>query len=310
MADRRLRVAILGGTGFAGRNVCEALETADVEPASFSRASGCDLLDLPTAKARLKEFGPDYLINCAGLVGSLNYVTDLAAEVMDVNMRMIANVYKIAEQIPGLVVVNPIANCAYPGIMDLYTEDGFFDGPIHPSVLAFGSTRRMMYVFSTCYFEQYGVRSVNLVTPNMYGPYDGADPNKTHALNALVVKFVKAEKESLPQVDVWGTGKPIREWLYVKDFAAIVRRVVETRDASTALVNIAQNRGHSVRYIVDKISELVEYGGRIVYNVSYQDGSPKRVMDDRRFRQRFPEFEFTDLADGIVETIDYYRGVV
>ncbi|MCH8196130.1 MAG: NAD-dependent epimerase/dehydratase family protein [Chloroflexi bacterium] len=124
------------------------------------------------------------------------------------------------------------------------------------------------------------------------------------------MKFVKAAKESLPQVDVWGTGRPVREWLYVKDFAAIVRRVVETREASTELVNIAQNRGHSVRELVDKISEMVGYSGQIVYDGSYQDGSPKRVMDDRRFMQRFPAFGFTDLAEGIVETIAYYREMV
>ena len=303
-------MAVLGGNGFAGRNVCEALGQADVEMASFSRANGCDLLDLPTALARLEGYRPDYLINCAAMVGSLNYVTDLAADIVDVNMRMIANVYGIAKQIPGLVVVNPIANCAYPGFMDLYTEEGFWDGPIHSSVLAFGSTRRMMAVFSTAYSGQYGVRSVNLITPNMYGPFDSTDPNKTHALNALVVKFVRAAKEGLPQVDVWGTGKPIREWLYVKDFAAVVRRVVETRDASAELVNIAQNRGHSVRELVDQISESVGYTGRVEYNLDFQDGSPKRVMDDRRFGQRFPGFVFTDLAEGIAETIAYYRSVV
>lgn len=248
-------------------------------------------------------------VKCA-LVGRVNYVTDFAADVVDINMRIVLNVYKIAKQMRLVIVVNPIANCAYPGVMDIYEERGLWDGPIHTLVVSYGSTRRMMWVLSKCYFDQYGVRSVNLMVPNMYGPHDSTNPNKTHALNALVIKFVRAVKYDLPEVEVWGTGKPIREWLYVKDFAAVVRRVVETRENSLDPVNTAQNRGYSVTEIVEIIQDLTGYTGQIVYNRRYQDGAPKKVMDDKYFRQRFPDFEFTDLPQGISETIQYYREIL
>ena len=168
----------------------------------------------------------------------------------------------------------------------------------------------MMEVLSTCYANQYGVRSVNLVVPNMYGPFDSTNPNKTHALNALVIKFVRAVKEKLPEIEVWGTGKPIREWLYVKDFAAVVRRVVQAKDFGPDLVNIAQSRGYTVTELVEALKALTNYGGTITYNTRYQDGSPKKVMDDRVFRQRFPDFAFTSLGDGLTETVDYYRRIL
>ena len=310
MSKGDLRVAVLGGTGFVGRNVRDLLESSGMRVGVFSRTTGCDLLDLATAWARLDQFRPDYVVNCAALVGSVNYVTDFAADVVDVNMRIILNVYKIAQQMREVVVVNPIANCAYPGVMDIYEERGFWDGPIHPSVLSYGSTRRMMWVLSKCYFDQYGVRSVNLMVPNMYGPHDSTNPNKTHALNALVIKFVRAVKYDVPEVEVWGTGKPIREWLYVKDFAAVVRRVVEAREDSLEPVNIAQNRGYSVTEIVEITQDLTGYTGQIAYNTRYGDGSPKKVMDDRLFRQRFPDFKFTDLTTGILETIEYYKNIL
>jgi len=305
-----MRIAILGGTGFAGRNVRDTFEAAGMTVGVFSRTAGCDLLDLPTAWTKLDGFRPNYIVNCAALVGSVNYVTDFAADVVDVNMRINLNVYKIAQQMREVIVVNPIANCAYPGVMDIYEEPGFWDGPIHPSVLSYGSTRRMMWVLSKCYFEQYGVRSVNLIVPNMYGPYDSTNPNKTHALNALIIKFIRAVKHNLPEVEVWGTGKPIREWLYVKDFAAIARRVIEAREDSLEPVNIAQNRGYSVTELVDTIRQQVGYTGKITYNSRYQDGSPKKVMDDHYFRQRFPDFKFTELTTGILQTIKYYRDIL
>jgi len=302
-----MRVAVLGGTGFAGRNVRDALEEAGMTVEAFSRTTGCDLMDLPTTWARLDAFRPDYIVNCAALVGSVNYVTDFAADVVDVNMRIIMNTYKAALQLREVIIINPLANCAYPGVMDQYDERGLWDGPIHPSVLSYGSTRRMMWVFSKCYREQYGVRSVNLIVPNMYGPYDSVNPNKTHALNALVIKFVKAVTNGASEVEVWGTGKPIREWLYVGDFARLVLRVIEGGEDSLDPVNLAQNKGQTVSELVDAVRTQV---GRIVYNTKFQDGSPKKVMDDTYFRQRFPGFDFTSLETGIAETVAYYQGIL
>lgn len=304
------RVAVLGGTGFAGRNIRNELESHGLQVAVFSRTTGCDLHDLPAAWQKLDAFHPNYIINCAALVGSINYVSDFAADVVDHNMRIIMNIYKIAQQMREVVIINPIANCGYPGVMDTYEERGFWDGPIHPSVLSYGSTRRMMWVLAKCYNEQYGVRSVNLIVPNMYGPYDSTNPNKTHALNALIIKFVKAVKYGDPEVEIWGTGKPIREWLYVKDFARIIRRTVNDKFVSCDLINIAQNRGHTVNELVELISNETGYKGKIVYNSRYQDGSPKKVMDDRLFRQQVPDFNFTSIENGIKEAIEYYQAIL
>lgn len=304
------RVAILGGTGFAGRNVRDELESAGFHIGVFSRTTGCDLCDLPTVWARLDAFRPTHIVNCAAHVGSVNYVTDFAAQVVDQNMRMLLNVYRIAEQMRETLIINPIANCAYPGILDKYDEDSFWAGPIHPSVLSYGSTRRMMEVLARCYHAQYGVRSANVIVPNMYGPFDSTNPNKTHALNALIIKFVKAVKAGDSSVEVWGTGKPIREWLYVKDFARVVRRIIESREDYLAPVNVGQNHGLSVDELVAIVCDALDYRGEIVKNTRFPDGSPKKVMSDRLFRLRFPDFTFTPFETGVAETIAYYQSIL
>ena len=241
------------------------------------------------------------------MVGSVNYVSRCGADITDINMRLLLNVYKIAQRLGEAVVINPVANCAYPGAMDLYVEGQLWDGPIHPSVLSYGSTRRMMLVLADCYARQYGVQTINLLVPNMYGPHDSLDPNKTHAFNALVIKFIRALKEASSQVEIWGTGTPVREWLYVKDFSHMVARIICAREAEAEPINVAQSRGYSIRELVDQIRSLLGYRGQVVYNDRFPDGAAQKVMDATRFRERFPDFTFTSLSDGLLETVHHYQ---
>jgi GDP-L-fucose synthase len=158
---------------------------------------------------------------------------------------------------------------------------------------------------------QYGIRSIYLLVPNMYGPFDSTDPNKAHALNALVSKFVKAEKTGQKVLEIWGTGIAVREWLYAKDFGRIVMRILRNpRMAGLAEpVNIAQNFGLSVSELIEIIRCHFNYSVEIRYDPSKPDGAPKKVMDDRRFRKVFPDFTFLPMDEGIKNTIEYYQSV-
>jgi GDP-L-fucose synthase len=307
-----MRVLILGGHGFVGKNVTNVLNETNHKIYPLSKRDGLDLTDFENAKEHFDKYKPDIIVNCAAKVGSLNYVTKQAADVLDINMRMLLNIYKgIQNVIPQSILINPIANCAYPGYLHEYYEDKFWDGRVHQSVLAYGSTRRMIDVLSDCYKMQYGYNSINLIVPNMYGPFDTTDPNKAHALNALVSKIVKAKKENRNKFEVWGSGIAIREWLFVKDFAGIVKRTItdlKTYGLSEP-INIAQNFGLSVRELVEIILSGTKYNGEIIWNRNMPDGAQRKVMNDSRFKKIFPDFKFTELEKGIKETIEYYESI-
>lgn len=303
---RSLRVAVLGGTGFAGRSIVDELEAAGIGAQAFSRRTGCDLLDEARALAAIRSFRPTHVVNCAAVVGSVNYAEEFAADVIDANARLALTTYRVAERLAPVVLVNLVANCVYPGTMDVYEESRLWDGPTHPSVQSYGDSRRLLLALADCYQRQKGLPSVNLIVPNMYGPHDSTNPNKTHALNALAFKFVSAVQRGAAQVEVWGTGRPIREWLYVRDMARVVRQVIEAGARWEEPVNIAQRRGFTVSDLVELVRKAAGYDGSIVYNTAYGDGAPRKVMDDRRFRQRFPAFAFTSIEAGIRSTLDYY----
>jgi GDP-L-fucose synthase len=308
-----MKVLLLGASGFVGKNVAEVLQQKQgVSLTSLSKRDGLDLTDLGQTRKYLLDIKPDIIINCAAEVGSLNYVTEKAAEIVDANLRMLLNVYlAVSESSARSMVMNPVANCAYPGNLDFYSEDKFWDGKIHQSVLSYGSTRRMMTVLSECYRIQHNIRSINFYVPNMYGAYDSPDPNKAHALNALIGKVVKAKHENKNQLEVWGSGKVIREWLYAKDFARVVTLTIDdiSNPAYDEPFNIGQNYGLSIKELVDIIISQSGFNGEIIWNRSMPDGAPKKVMDDRKFREKFPDFKFTDFAEGIRSTIRYYESI-
>ena len=275
-ARPRPRVAVLGGAGFAGRSILDELNAAGICAQPFTRQTGCDLLDEERALAELRSFRPTHLINCAAIVGSVNYLEEFAADVIDVNARLVLNTYRVAERLAPVVVVNPVASCVYPGTMDVCEESRLWDGPAHPSVRSFGDSRRLLLAVADCYWRQKGLL---LRQPDRaeyaYGPHDSTDPNKTHALNALALKFVTAVGSNAPKVEVWGTGRPVREWLFVRDMGRVVRQVIDEGARWSDPVNLAQNQGFTVSELVDLVRRAAGYTGAIVYNTRYGDGAAK-----------------------------------
>lgn len=307
-----MKTLLLGPTGFVGRNVGKVLTQSGVDWHGASRSSGVDLRETRQVEDLLKLEKPDYVINCAAHVGSLNYVTQKAADVIEDNSLMGLALYQaVARQAPNACVINPIANCAYPATEETFVEDEWMNGPLHRSVLSYGATRRLLYWIGESFQMQHGIRSIYFLVPNMYGPHDSTDPNKAHALNALTAKFVKAKIEQAPGVEVWGTGVAIREWLYAPDFGRIVVEFIRNPDmvGLSEPLNIGQHFGLSVRELVEIIRKACGYEGSVRYDHSKPDGAPKKVMDDKRFRKVFPDFKFTSQRDGLAACVDYYKSI-
>jgi GDP-L-fucose synthase len=145
----------------------------------------------------------------------------------------------------------------------------------------------------------------------MYGPHDSTDPNKAHALNALVSKFVKAIETGQERVEIWGTGVAILEWLYAGDFARVVLQILQDINniKFDQPFNIAQENGLSVKELVELILENLPYKGAVWYNSTMPDGAPRKVMSKEIFERVFPGFAFNSFETGIKETADNYQSI-
>jgi len=306
-----MKVLVLGGQGFVGQVVMRELQTKKHAAVSLSRRTGLDLTDWPTTRQAIAEQKPDAVINCAAHVGSLHYVSQYAAQVLDDNLRIVSNVFRaVAETAPQTTLIHPISNCSYPGEAERHEEPHYWDGPVHRSVWSYGNSRRLITVLADCYGAQHKLKLINFFAPNSYGPGDYTDPNKTHALNGMIIRMLQAKARGDKTFEIWGTGKPEREWIYVDDLARMLASAVDFKDTQTTPVNIAQNKAFAIGESARLIKAATGYAGELTFNTTYADGAMHKILDDKLFRKKYPDFQFTDMKTGIERTVAYYQKVL
>lgn len=305
------RILVLGGHGFVGRNLCMALKGSRHRVFPISRKNGVDLMDISSTRKCFLGINPDAIFNCAASVGSVHFVSRHQADILHDNMLIILNLYKAAAEVcPKARIINPIANCAYPADAEVYKETELFKNDVHESVYSYGHTKRMLYVVANCYKKQYSITSVNFLVPNLFGPGDDTDPNKVHAMDGLIIRMIKNKQKGEKKFEIWGSGKPVREWGYIDDLVKILIKGLTINQDLTYPVNFAQNKGYSIKESARLIAKVLNYKGKFVFNTNYQDGAPIKIMHDRRFRQLFPKFKFTDHEKAIRKTVKYYLSIL
>lgn len=302
-----MKILILGSTGFIGKNLKQRLLKDGHNISTAEKSSGTDLREYENILCKLKETSPDVIYNLASHGGSVHYVKTRAAEVFHDNVQMSLNLYKAVREINSKIkIIQPFSNCSYPGKSNLQREKEWLDGDVHPSVFSFGNSKRTMFYLSKCFKEQYGIRSVNILFPNTYGPGDSIDPNHTHALNGMVIRMLAAQKNGDKEFVVWGTGSPIREWAYIDDFVEVLVRCLEI-DGQEYPINMGQEKGYSIAESAKLIKKACGYKGDIVFDTNYRDGDPIKVMSQKKFAETLRNFKFFDHYEGILNTVNYYK---
>lgn len=301
------KIVVLGGFGFLGKHVVEELEKNKYSPIILSKRNGYDIMDFPKFAAKLQEEKPYAIINCAAHVGSVHYAIKYAADMIRDNMQLVLNIYEAVKiATPKTRIINPISNCSYPGDANTHYEPDWEKGSVHDSVLPYASTRRMIYAFAESYRKQYGIKSVNWLIANAYGPGDYLDPNKVHALNGILIRLIRAQRNKEKTFEIWGTGKPIREWAYIRDVAKIMVKSLNI-DQQIYPINFGQNKAYSIKEIAEIGAKILNYKVKFVFNTKLPDGAMFKILDDRIFRKKYSSWKFTPLNIGVKNTINYYK---
>lgn len=296
-------VAVLGGGGFLGSQVARQLRQRGVEPVVPRTADGWDFRALPSAMRFFEQYHPDVVFNCAAHQGGLEYQRRFPADLFYENMLMGLHSLHAASRAGARKYVNIVAACSYPGYLDgVMSEDDYWSGPLHESVVNYGFTKKAQVVQGECYRRQFGFDSIHLLMTNLYGPGEHFHPDRSHGLAALLLKFYEAKRFGRARVVIWGSGRPVREWLFVEDAAEAIVATAERYDGAQP-INVSVGSGLSISELALLIKDIVGYEGELVYDTDRPDGALHKTFANERIRTLVGWQPRTSLRDGLTRTL-------
>jgi GDP-L-fucose synthase len=297
-------VVVTGGAGFLGRAVVGMLDDLDAR-VSVPGSSDFDLRDPAAARAAVD--GANVVVHLAARVGGIGFNLRNPAPLAYDNMMMGCNVFEQSRLAGVEKVIAACSVCGYPKILPLpFSEDDIWNGYPEESNAPYGIAKRTLIVLSDAYRRQYGFNSAVPVIANLYGPHDNFDPEDSHVIAAMIRKFVDAADESRPEVTLWGTGKPSREFLYVDDAARALLLMAERYDSSEP-VNIGSGQETPIRELAETIAAATGFQGTINWDTSRPDGQPRRSLDVSRAEREFGFRAEIPLSAGLERTVAFYR---
>ena len=302
MSGRRIWVA--GHNGMVGSAIARCLTRCGDEVLTVERAA-LDLRDQAATHAWLQQNRPDAIVLAAAKVGGIYandaYPADFIYENLAIEMSVIHAAHLAG--VDRLVFLG--SSCIYPKFAPQpIKEDALLSGALEPTNEWYAVAKIAGIKLCQAYRKQYGRRFVSVMPCNLYGPGDNFDPLTSHAMAALIRRFHEAKLAERAEVVVWGTGKPLREFLHVDDLARAVVFLLDKYDGYEH-INCGAGGDISIAALADIIAGVVEYRGKIVFDPSKPDGTPRKLMDSSRIAALGWQPQIA-LQDGIAATYRWY----
>lgn len=293
-----MKTLITGGSGLLGSeiNLSNGLKPSSEE---------LNLLDYCSLRRYIQLNNVSKIIHCAAKVGGVNANYTKMFDFFESNIQMNINVLKACKEFNLNNSIFILSTCVMPSKCDLpYREDSLHLGEPHFTNYGYAYAKRMLEVGSRSLKQQYGINSVCLIPCNLYGPNDNYNLDSGHVIPSLIHKCYKA-KQNKEDFVVWGTGAPLREFVYAKDMARIIEQIVQEEKEYSPMI-ISSDTEYAIREIVSLVTHHLEFDGKILYDSFKPDGIYKKTTSNKIFKKYFPTFQFTNIESGLQETIQHF----
>jgi len=298
---------VTGGSGFLGSFVVERLHAAHCGAVIVPRSREVDLRRQADVARLFDAATVDIVIHLAAVVGGIGANRENPGRFLYDNLMMGVILMEQARLAGVRKFVSVGTICSYPKFTPVpFREEALWDGYPEETNAPYGLAKKMLLVQGQAYRQQYGFNAIHLLPVNLYGPRDNFNPSSSHVIPALIKKCLEARDAGASSVEVWGSGKATREFLYVEDAADGIVAAAEKYDGDEP-VNLGAGFEISIKDLAEQIARLTGFTGAIAWNASKPDGQPRRSLDTARAERYFGFKAKTSFEQGLKRTIEWYE---
>ena len=301
-----MKVIVFGSKGLVGSSISRILENSSkVKQLIKSNRSELNLFDKKDVEEYVKKHRPDVIINAAAKVGGIYANDTKRTEFILENLKINMNVLESCLEMPSIKIINLGSSCIYPlNAKNPIKESEFMNGKLEPTNSPYAMAKLAAIELGNSMSAQFGHKIVNLMPTNLYGINDNFDENESHVIPGLISRMHKAKVEGLKEFEVWGTGKPKREFLYVDDLSFAISHIIK-KDINVPLLNVGSNDEITISSLVTLIKKIIEFNGEIIFDTTKPDGNPRKLLDSSKILKLGWKPKM-NLEKGIEKTYKWY----
>lgn len=280
--EAKAKIYVAGHRGMVGSAIVRKLQAEGFENLLLRTSTELDLRNQEAVDRFFREHKPDYVFLAAAKVGGIVANNTYRAEFLYDNLMIESNIIHAAYQHSVTKLLFLGSSCIYPKLApQALKEEYLLTGTLEPTNEPYAIAKIAGLKLCDAYRSQYGCNFISAMPTNLYGPNDNYDLNNSHVLPALLRKMIVAQRNGEPQVEIWGTGTPMREFLHVDDLAEACYYLMHHYNEA-GFINVGTGTDLSISSLAALIKEIIGYNGQLKFNTEKPDGTPKKLLDCSR----------------------------
>eukprot|EP01040_Poterioochromonas_malhamensis_P005832 gene5832-6272_t len=307
--QERITVLVTGGTGLVGKAIESVItqENHANETWFFASSKDADLRDRQSTRNLFERVKPTHVIHLAAMVGGLFKNLRYKVEFYRENVLINDNVMECSREFNVKKLVSCLSTCVFPDKTTYPIDETMVhNGPPHTSNEGYAYAKRMIDVMNRCYAEEYGCNFTSIIPTNIYGPHDNYSIEDGHVIPGLIHKCFLA-KQNGTDLTIWGTGKPLRQFIYSIDLAKLTIWVMRSYHSPEPIIlSVGEEDEVSIADVARNVADAMEFKGNVVFDTTKSDGQYKKTASNHKLRELYPEFQFTSIQQGLQETCQWF----
>jgi len=274
-----MKILVLGSNGMVGTSILNSFSNENKFKIIPSTRKDTNLFIFSETEKLINETKPDILINAAAKVGGIVANNEQRTQFLIENLRINTNILESCIPFKNIKIINLGSSCIYPlNAENPISEDEFMNGKLEPTNSPYAMAKLTAIELGNAMKEQYGHKVINLMPTNLYGPNDNFSEHDSHVIPGMIHKMHIAKKENKESFNIWGSGKPLREFLYVDDLSLAIKKIIEERPKNP-LINIGSGEEITISKLAYMIKEVIGYQGELKFDKSMPDGNPRKLLN-------------------------------